>query len=165
MLGTIFVTHRELAQSLPPVRELARRIAYQWWQETVGVRSAEDLWLADGMAYFSAAQYIGKEQGAAAYKEEIDNLAVLALKFEKKSAVREAISLGYRTDKYESVAAGKGAWVLNMLRGILGEQGFDRLIRAVRSGIRRERREHGAVSETGREAKRQGAWLVLFRMD
>jgi aminopeptidase N len=128
MLGTIFVTHRELAQSLPPVRELARRIAFQWWQETVGVRSAEDLWLADGMAYLSAAQYIGREQGDAAYKEEIDNLAILALKFEKKSAVREAASLGYRTDKYESVAAGKGAWILNMLRGLLGEQEFSRLI-------------------------------------
>jgi tetratricopeptide (TPR) repeat protein len=128
MLGTIFVTHRELAQSLPPVRELARRVAYQWWQETVGARSAQDLWLADGMAYFSAAQYMGKEQGAAAYREEIDNLAILALKFEKRSAVREAISLGYRTDKYESVAAGKGAWILNMLRGILGEEGFGRVV-------------------------------------
>jgi aminopeptidase N len=127
MLGTIFVTHRELAQSLPPVRELARRIGLQWWLETVGVQSAEDLWLAEGMAYLSAAQYIGNEQGAAAYKEEIENLAILALKFEKKSAVREAVSLGYRTDKFESVAAGKGAWILNMLRGILGAKGFDQL--------------------------------------
>lgn len=128
MLGTIFVTHSELAQPLPPIRELARRIACQWWQETVGANSAEDLWLADGMAYLSAAEYIGKEQGAVAYKEEIDNLAILALKFEKKSSVREAASLGYRTDQYESVAAGKGAWILNMLRGILGEQGFIQLI-------------------------------------
>jgi aminopeptidase N len=128
MLGTIFVTHRELAQTLPPVRELARRIAFQWWQETVGTRSAEDQWLVEGMAYLSAAQYIGKEQGAAAYKDEIDSLAVLALKFESKSAVREGLGLGYRTDKYESVVAGKGAWILNMLRGILGEQGFNQLI-------------------------------------
>lgn len=128
MLGTIFVTRRELAQPVPPVRELARRIAYQWWQETVGVRSAEDLWLVDGTAYYSAAQYLGAENGATAYKEEIESLAILALKFEKKSAVREAASLGYRSDKYESVAAGKGAWILNMLRGILGDQGFSQLL-------------------------------------
>jgi aminopeptidase N len=130
MLGTIFVTHGELAQPLPPVRELARRIALQWWQETVGVQGPADLWLADGMAYFSAAQYIGKDQGESAYKEEINNLAILALKFESKSAVREAVSLGYRSDKYESVAAGKGAWILNMLRGILGEEKFNKLIAA-----------------------------------
>ncbi len=129
MLGTIFITRRELAQSAPPVRELARRIALQWWQETVGVRKAEDLWLEDGMAYYSAAQYLGNAAGAAALKEEIDNLAVLALKFENKSAVRAGWELGYRSDKYESVVAGKGAWVLNMLRGLLGESKFNQLIR------------------------------------
>ena len=129
MQGTVFITRRELAQPNPPARELARRIAYQWWQETVGVQSTDDLWLVDGMSYFSAAQYMGKSEGPAAYKEEIDNLAVLALKFEAKSAVRVGISLGHRTDKYESVVAGKGAWILNMLQGIMGESRFQQLIR------------------------------------
>jgi tetratricopeptide (TPR) repeat protein len=127
MLGTVFVTRRELGQASPPVRELARRIAYQWWHETAGVQSTEDLWLADGMAYFSAAQYLGKAEGPAAFKEEVDNLAVLALKFESKSAVRAGVGLGYRTERYESVVAGKGAWILNMLRGILGETKFQEL--------------------------------------
>ncbi len=129
MLGTIFITRRELAQSIPPVRDLARRIASQWWQETVGVQKAEDLWLEDGMAYYAAAQYLGNTGGAAALKEEIDNLAVLALKFESKSAVRAGWELGYRSDKYESVVAGKGAWVLNMLRGILTDSRFNEMIR------------------------------------
>ncbi len=128
MLGTIFVTRRELAQATPPVRELARRIAYQWWQETVGIQSTEDLWLVDGMSYLCAAQYLGKAEGPAAYKEEIDNLAVLALKFEKNSAIRVGVGLGYRTDKYESVVAGKGAWVLNMLHGIIGDSKFNQLV-------------------------------------
>jgi tetratricopeptide (TPR) repeat protein len=128
MLGTIFITRSELAQTNPPVRELARRIAYQWWQETVGIRGTEDLWLVDGMSYFSAAQYIAKAEGPAAYKEEIDNLTVLALKFENQRSVRLGWELGYRTDKYESVVAGKGAWILNMLRGILGESQFNQLL-------------------------------------
>lgn len=128
MLGTIFITRQELAQSSPPVRELARRIAYQWWQETVGIEGPGDLWLVDGMAYFSAAQYLGNSDGPAAYKEEIDNLAVLALKFESKSAVRDGLGLGYRNDPYESVVAGKGAWILNMLKGIMGDVRFTQLI-------------------------------------
>ncbi len=127
MLGTIFITRRELAQALPPVRELARRIAYQWWLDTVGIERADDLWLVDGMAYFSAALYINEAEGPAAFKNEIDSLAVLALKFENKSAVRVGLELGYRTDKYESVVAGKGAWILNMLRGIIGEAKFRQL--------------------------------------
>jgi tetratricopeptide (TPR) repeat protein len=128
MLGTVFITRRELAQESPPIRELARRIAYQWWQETIGVRNASDLWLVDGMAYYSAAQFLGKADGPAAFKEEIQNLAVLALKFENKSSVRSGLELGYRTDQYESVVAGKGAWILNMLRGILGDSKYNQLI-------------------------------------
>jgi hypothetical protein len=129
MLGTIFITRRELAQSTPPIRELARRIAYQWWQETVGIQDTGDLWLVDGMAYFSAAKYIGESEGPAALKAEIDNLAILALKFEDKSSVRFGLDLGYRTDQYESVVAGKGAWVLNMLQSIMGESKFAQLTR------------------------------------
>jgi tetratricopeptide (TPR) repeat protein len=128
MMGTIFITRTELAESTPPIRELARRIAYQWWQETVGIQSTDDLWLIDGMAYFSAAQYLGKTESPAAYKEEIDNLAVLALKFENKSAIRSGLGLGYRSEKYESVVAGKGAWVLNMLHGIMGDSKFNQLM-------------------------------------
>lgn len=128
MLGTVFITRRELAQPEPPIRELARRIAYQWWEDTVGIQSTDDLWLVDGMAYYSAAQYLGSAGGPSAYKEEIDNLAVLALKFEGKSAVRGGISLGHRTDKYESVVAGKGAWIVNMLHGIMGDAKFGQLM-------------------------------------
>jgi tetratricopeptide (TPR) repeat protein len=128
MLGTIFITRRELAQSKPPVRELARRIAMQWWQETIGVSHSADLWLSDGMAYFSAARYFGHSGGASAFKEEMDNLAVLALKFENKSAVRVGLDLGYRTEKYESVVAGKGAWILNMLYSLIGEDKFNQLM-------------------------------------
>ncbi len=128
MLGTVFITRSELAHSSPPVKELARRIAYQWWQETAGIQNTGDLWLQDGLAYFSAAQYIGSSEGAAALKEETDNLAVLGLKFENKSSVREGLGLGYRSERYESVVAGKGAWILIMLRGILGEAKFEQLL-------------------------------------
>lgn len=129
MYGTLFVTRRELSQGPGALRQLARRIAGQWWQEAVGVQGGEDLWLADGMAYLSAARYLGSAGGDAAFKEEIDQLAVLALKFEKQAAIRSGLDLGYRSDRYESVVAGKGAWVLHMLQGILGEEKFDRLVR------------------------------------
>ncbi|HYK89142.1 MAG TPA: tetratricopeptide repeat protein [Acidobacteriota bacterium] len=128
MLGTIFVTHRELSQTTPAIRQLARRAAGQWWMDTVGIKSTDDLWLVDGMSYMSAALYIGQSQGAAAFKEELNNLAVLGLKFENKSAVRVGLGLGYRTEPYESVVAGKGAWVLIMLQGVMGEAKFNQLL-------------------------------------
>ena len=129
MAGTIFITKRELSRSEPPMPELARRAAAQWWHENAGVSAAADLWLADGLSYFSAARYLGIEGGAEAFKKEIDTLSILALKFEGKSSVRDGISLGYRTDRYESVVAGKGAWVVNMLHGIMGEEKFSGLLK------------------------------------
>jgi len=129
MMGTVFITRSELNHTSPALRALARRAAYQWWMETVGVQNSDDLWLVDGMSYLSAVDYIGQSEGAEARKEEINNLAVLALKFEKKSAVRGGLSLGYLSEGYESVVAGKGAWVLNMLREILGESKFNQLIK------------------------------------
>ncbi len=126
--GTIFVTNRELTQAAPSVRQLARRVAYQWWMDSVGVQSTDDLWLVDGLAYYSAALYLGESGGPAAFKEEINNLEVLGLKAEAKSAVRMGFGLGYRSDNYESVVAGKGAWILNMLRQLLGDAKFSQLL-------------------------------------
>jgi hypothetical protein len=128
MLGTIFITHRELSETPPTVLRLARKIAYQWWSETVGAQTVQDVWLPEAMSYLSAADYLGHSQGEAAFKEEIANLAILALKFETKSAVRDGYSLGYRTETFESVAAGKGAWVLYMLRKMMGEDKYRQLV-------------------------------------
>lgn len=128
MLGAIFITHKELSDPNPPLRMLARRAAFQWWMDTVGVQDAGDLWLADGMAYYAAAQFMGQNGGSEVLRDEIDNLAVLGLKYESKAAIRNGISLGYGTDFYQSVVAGKGAYVLNMLQGILGPAKFSDLV-------------------------------------
>jgi tetratricopeptide (TPR) repeat protein len=97
--------------------------------ESVGVQSTEDLWLVDGMSYLSAALYLGHSGGPDVMREELNSLAVLGLKFESKSAIRVGLGLGYRTEPYESVVAGKGAWVVNMLRHVLGEPKFNELLR------------------------------------
>jgi len=130
MLGTIFITHRELSEATPPVLRLARKIAYQWWSETIGAQTVQDIWLPEAMSYLSAADYVGHSQGESAFKEEISNLAILALKFETKGAIRDGSSLGYRTEAFESVAAGKGAWVLYMLRKMMGEDKYRQLVDA-----------------------------------
>jgi aminopeptidase N len=128
-LGTIFITTSELTTERPAVRELARRAADQWWDETVGALNGEDMWLVSGLDYYSAALYGGEVGGAEGFKTEMDELAVLALRFENRSPVRGGFTLGYETEPYESVVAGKGAWVLNMLRGIMGDSAFGELLR------------------------------------
>src|SRR5262249_16463697 len=81
-----------------PSGQRGGRAAYQWWLETVGVASTEDLWLSDGAAYYSAALYLANTGGPTSLKEEVSSLAVLGLKFENKSAVRNGLGLGYRSE-------------------------------------------------------------------
>jgi tetratricopeptide (TPR) repeat protein len=127
-LGMIFVPSQELAGKPFSIRDLARRVAYQWWMETVGARSRGDLWLVDGLAYYSAALYLAHADGPQAFKAELNDLEVLALKFESKSPIRNGYELGYKSESYQSVVAGKGAWVLNMLRELIGEPKFVELL-------------------------------------
>lgn len=127
-LGTIFIPRRLLSGPPAPVRELARRVAYQWWMETVGAQRTEDLWLVDGLAYYSAALYLKDTAGPQAFQEEINNLEVLGLKFENKSAIRAGIGLGYHSEAYDSVVAGKGAWVFHMLNELMGDVKYSELM-------------------------------------
>lgn len=142
--GTIFVPSRELLSKNPSVRDLARRIAYQWWLETVGVNDRGSLWLADGLAYYAAAMYLEQANGPEAYQAELNDLSVLALKFESKGPIRSGYDLGYQSETYQSVVAGKGAWVLNMLRELLGRPQFAQLLQQYLA----ENRERGGSTET-----------------
>ena len=158
-LGTIYITHRELNETMP-LRALARRAAYQWWMDTVGVKSADDLWLADGMAYYSAALFLGNNGGPQALRDEIDNLAVLGLKYESKAAIRNGLSLGYGSDLYQSVVAGKGAYVLNMLQGIIGPAKFSELMQAY---VKQAASTGGSTAEFQKMAERAyGKELAWF---
>ncbi len=99
--------------------ELARRVALQWWGLGVMPRSPHDMILADGFAFYQAAQYL-ESIDKSAFKDEILKLAVLALKYENRAPISNAFSLGFRGEEYESVVGGKGAWVVYMLEDILG---------------------------------------------
>ena len=101
------------------------------WQAFMadGGYSTPSLWLADGLAYYSAALYLEQANGPEAFQAELNDLSVLALKFESKGPIRSGYDLGYQSETYQSVVAGKGAWVLNMLRELLGRSGFAQLLR------------------------------------
>src|SRR5256714_5675886 len=53
--GMIFLASRLFDSSRPiPEEKLAREVAYQWWGQTVGLKSFDDSWLSQGLAECSA---------------------------------------------------------------------------------------------------------------
>lgn len=109
---------------------LQREVAYQWWGETVGLKSFDDAWISQGLAEWSA--FALRESilnGAAldsAQREEQER----ALTFEQTSSiVRAPSALDDQSAAYQSIVYYKGAMVFRMLRETLGKQQFTQLMR------------------------------------
>ncbi len=109
---------------------LQREVAYQWWGQTVGLKSFDDAWISQGLAEWSAfALRESTLNGApldAAQREEQER----ALTFEQTSSiVRAPAALDDQSAAYQSIVLYKGAMVYRMLRETMGKQQFAELLR------------------------------------
>jgi aminopeptidase N len=106
---------------------LAHELAHQWWGQGVAPQNYRERWLAEGFAQYAAALWVQRSQGEAAFRDVMKRMARWAL--EESSA--GPISLGFRVGHVHGDAAAfrgviydKGACVLHMLRGIVGDEVF-----------------------------------------
>jgi aminopeptidase N len=112
-----------------PEERFQREIAYQWWGQTVGLKSFDDAWLSQGLAEWSAfamrnATLTGAQLDAAQRDEQ-----ERALTFEQTaSIVRAPSTLDDQSAAYQSIVFYKGAMVFSMLRETLGKEVFDSIL-------------------------------------
>lgn len=125
--GVVYLPSDLLKGGQPLDSELARRLALQWWGLGVMPQAPQDLLLGDGLAFYHAALFV-ESKNKDAYKDEILKLAVLALKYENRSSISNAFSLGFRSEEFESIVGGKGAWVLYMLEDLVGREKLQSLL-------------------------------------
>ena len=126
--GIMFVSPRALTASLE--EKLAREVAYQWWGQTVGLRSFDDTLLSQGMAEFSALLYIAVNGTVTQYQQALQAQLEKALAFEQSSSIRNApAQLDDQSSAFRSVIFHKGALVFNMLRQLMGSEPFDQMLR------------------------------------
>src|SRR5258705_8768399 len=113
-----------------PEERLQREVAYQWWGQTVGLKSFDDSWISQGLAEWSAfalrEKTLNGAQLDAAQREEQER----ALTFEQTSSiVRAPSALDDQSAAYQSIVFYKGAMVFRMLRETMGKQQFTQLMR------------------------------------
>lgn len=129
--GIIFIASRIFEQSRAATEErLQREAAYQWWGQTVGLKSFDDAWLSQGLAEWSAYQFRESKLSGA----QLDNLRretlEKALTFEQVSSIVNApTKLDDQSTAYQYVMFAKGAMVYRLLRDTMGEQKFNQLLR------------------------------------
>jgi aminopeptidase N len=129
--GMIFLSTKMFDPSRPvPEEKLQREIAYQWWGQTVGLKSFDDAWLSQGLAEWSAFAFRETTLTAggldAAQREQQER----ALTFEQTASIARAPSaLDDQSAAYQSIVFYKGSMIFRMLRETIGRENFDRLLR------------------------------------
>lgn len=129
--GILFLASRFFDSARPASEDrLQREVAYQWWGQTVGLKSFDDSWISQGLAEWSAfalrESALSGAQLDAAQREEQER----ALTFEQTSSiVRAPSALDDQSAAYQSIVFYKGAMVFRMLRETLGKDQFSKLMK------------------------------------
>ena len=128
--GILFLASKFFDAARPASEDrLTREVAYQWWGQTVGLKSFDDAWISQGLAEWSAfalrESALTGAQLDAAQREEQER----ALTFEQTSSiVRAPSALDDQSAAYQSIVFYKGAMVFRMLRETMGKDQFHRLM-------------------------------------
>lgn len=99
---------------------IAHELAHQWWGNLVTCQSFADIWLNEGFASYSEALWREKEYGRASYYQKMRNFLIFNSTWQ--GAIYDPQSQGFPI--FGSNVYHKGAWVLHMLRGVVGDTMF-----------------------------------------
>lgn len=128
--GMLFLASKFFDSTRPASEDrLQREVAYQWWGQTVGLKTFDDAWISQGLAEWSAFAFresvlTGSALDTAQHEEQ-----ERALTFEQTASIARAPAiLDDQSAAYQSIVFYKGAMVFRMLRETLGKDKFNQLL-------------------------------------
>jgi hypothetical protein len=125
--GLVFLAPSGIGKQVA-VRLLTNQVARQWWGALVSATTRGGLWLTNGMARYSEALYLEHMNGPSALESEAHDLYVDALTM-NEVPIGQTARLDDYSPEFWALTASKGASVLNMLRYMMGDAGFEKLVR------------------------------------
>jgi aminopeptidase N len=102
---------------------IAHELAHQWWGDMVTCASFQHLWLNEGFASYSEPLYFGNVYGEGYYHQYMSYFDLRPDSLDKYSVFREDTTNLNNLFNFYAVYA-KGAWVLHMLRHVIGDENF-----------------------------------------
>src|SRR4029079_5953929 len=128
--GIIFLSSKMFDTTRPvPEEKIEREIAYQWWGQSVGLKSFDDAWLSQGLPEWSAFAFRESTMSAGALDAAQREQQERALTFEQTASIARAPNaLDDQSAAYQSIVFYKGSMIFRMLRETIGKENFDRLL-------------------------------------
>lgn len=113
----------------------AHELAHQWWGDDVTCKTWNNIWLNEGFATYSEALWAERKPGSSG-----EPALHAAMASRRPSAVSDSVYV-YATNSMNRIFSStysyrKGAWVLHMLRGMLGDAAFFQMLADYRDAYR-----------------------------
>ena len=127
--GILFLSPSGIGKA-PNSRLLANQIARQWWNILTSPATRNHMWLQNGGARYAELLYIEHLNGSGALESEVRDTNVEALTVDTVPLIQSARLEDY-SPEYWAATAGKGAAVMHMLRGIIGDSNLEKVYKTV----------------------------------
>ncbi|MSR36798.1 MAG: M1 family peptidase, partial [Gemmatimonadetes bacterium] len=127
--SAIFYSEKSIFDGQSIEGTVAHETAHQWFGDSVTEADWHHLWLSEGFATYFAALFYEWTDGAAAFRREMeeDRRSYLGSTDPDRSVIDP--DAGDLFDLLNHNNYEKGAWVLHMMRGVVGDQAFQSGIR------------------------------------
>ena len=106
---------------------LAHEVAHQWWGQAVGWKNYHEQWLSEGLAQYFAALYAEHDAGPQVFHDIVEQMREWAIRHSSEGPVYLGYRLGHLEGEpriFRALVYNKGAMVLHMLRGLIGDEAF-----------------------------------------
>jgi aminopeptidase N len=127
--GLLFVAPASIGKT-PSPRLLANQITRQWYGTLVSPVNRNHIWLVNGLARYAELMYLEHVNGPSVLESEIKDLYVDALTV-TDAPVRQAARFEDYSPEFFAVTGSKGAATYHMLRWIIGDAAFQKVLKTV----------------------------------
>ncbi|HEU0121623.1 MAG TPA: M1 family aminopeptidase, partial [Bryobacteraceae bacterium] len=127
--GMLFLSPRGIGKEANP-KLLANQLARHWYGLQTSPASRNHLWITNGMARYAELLHTEQTAAAGAVETEVRETYVEAMTVENPPLI-QASRLEDYSPEYWATTAAKGAAVFQMLRNVLGEDNFKKLIKEI----------------------------------
>jgi aminopeptidase N len=118
---------------------LAHELSHQWWGQGVAGQNYRERWLSEAAAQYAAALWTRRRHGEDDFRTVMNRMGRWGLRETDRGPIHLGQRLGHIQGDpqiYRAVVYDKGAYVLHMLRGIVGVDPFRKAVAALQSRFR-----------------------------